>query len=581
MPAFRGRKAVFVSLRSWQRSDLHSFSHRFVQIFSPKTVGRARNGPKGIRTLQHFCLNRFHHLLAAVLLITAVLLCYSNSLPCAWHMDDYANIVKNPNVHPDRLSLDQLKSALYGRDASRKRIERPLAFLTFALNYYYSGENVFGYHLVNLIIHLSASLFLYSLILSLFKLPALAASSRRNAFFLALFVSLFWATHPIQVTAVTYIVQRMASLSALFTIASMTLYVRGRMASSRAASAGFFVFSFISFLLALFSKENAVLIPFSLLLIEFCFITSSARPFLLRCCLSVLPALACLVLIGSYYFDLSSLATAGYANRPFTMWERVLTQPRVLFFYLQQLGYPRSGIFALFHDIPVSTGPFQPPTTILSILGLVAGSISAVAFHRRWPLLSFGFLFFVVNHSVESTILPLEIVFEHRNYLPSLGFFIAVGAVTLSLYRYRATPSSIRKLVLFTLVFLLFAQGHTTWLRNQDFRTAISLWEDNVKKYPRISRPRMNLGKAYLVNGLYLEGYEQLLKALSSRGAARRDQKWEVHYNLAILFHAFGNREMCLYHLHRAQALKRGDRTSIRNAIRRIKQGERKALPVG
>jgi hypothetical protein len=118
---------------------------------------------------------------------------------------------------------------------------------------------------------------------------------------------------------------------------------------------------------------------------------------------------------------------AGYAVRDFTLVERLMTEARVLWFYLSQILLPSHGAFAIYLDgFSVSRSLFQPPSTLFSLVGW-ALVLVVVGFKHRWPMLSFGLLWFLVGHSLESTIVPLEIAHEHRNYLPALGPLLAAG----------------------------------------------------------------------------------------------------------------------------------------------------------
>jgi hypothetical protein len=165
-------------------------------------------------------------------LLIVILITYGNSFHCEWHYDDFINIVDNPNVHLRDLTWQNVQKAFYGLSRPRPQIERPLSYLSFALNYYIGGVNVFGYHVVNVVIHYITSVFLFLFIFSTLKLPLLAKQYRSSAYAIALLAVFFWTLHPIQVTAVTYIVQRMASMAAMFYIMAMYFYLKGRTATT-------------------------------------------------------------------------------------------------------------------------------------------------------------------------------------------------------------------------------------------------------------------------------------------------------------------------------------------------------------
>ena len=166
------------------------------------------------------------HVFPLLLILTLIWIIYANSFKGAWILDDDPNIVSNSNVHMKTLDWKEIKKAASG--TKNGRIDRPLAFLSFGLNYYFNGLNPWGYHLVNLTIHSFSAIFLYLFICQTLNLPILKVSHTCHAASIALLSTALWATHPIHVTSVTYIVQRMASMAAMFYIISMYCYLKGR-----------------------------------------------------------------------------------------------------------------------------------------------------------------------------------------------------------------------------------------------------------------------------------------------------------------------------------------------------------------
>jgi len=147
-------------------------------------------------------------------LFIILLAIYSNSFYGEWHFDDYANIVDNPHIQMKSFSWPEIKHCIYGLE--QKRPSRPLSYLSFASNYYFHGKDVFGYHVVNFIIHFFASVFLFLFIYNTLKLPRLKSQYESIAYPIASIATFFWAVHPVWVTSVTYVVQRMASMAGLF-----------------------------------------------------------------------------------------------------------------------------------------------------------------------------------------------------------------------------------------------------------------------------------------------------------------------------------------------------------------------------
>ncbi len=224
----------------------------------------------------------------------------------------------------------------------------------------------------------------------------------------------------------TYIVQRVASLGGMFYLLSMVLYIKGRLSSGKIRYV-YFVSTVLTYLLGVFSKENVALLPLFIALYEFYFFQnldlSPKGKRVLFFLVGVLVALGAfgLILWGKRYLN---LIIQGYEYRTFTMGERVLTQFRVVLYYLTLLIYPHPSRLNLDYDFPISKTIFDPPSTILSILviaGLMGYSIWKA---KRRPVLSFFILWYFGNLVIESSIFPLEMVFEHRLYLPSIGPFV-------------------------------------------------------------------------------------------------------------------------------------------------------------
>ena len=168
--------------------------------------------------------------LAISLMAVLTLMAYANTFHVPFHFDDDPNIVFNASTHLKTFSLRRVTQLI---QANYKESLRVFAYFTFALNYYFGGLQVFGYHLINLLIHLSCGLLLYWFLLLTFNLPSLKERYGTKAFSIALFSSLLFLCHPIQTQSVTYIVQRMASMAGMFYLLAMVLYVKGRLSSGR------------------------------------------------------------------------------------------------------------------------------------------------------------------------------------------------------------------------------------------------------------------------------------------------------------------------------------------------------------
>ncbi len=363
------------------------------------------------------------HLIAVALITGVALVAYSNTFYVPFQFDDRPNIVQNPNVQIKVFAWDRLKQLV--KNTYKEHI-RVFSLFTLALNYYFGGFNVFGYHLVNFIIHVATGIFLYWFLILTFDLSSLKEKYGSISYKVALFSSLIFISHPIQTQSVTYIVQRMSSMAGMFYLLSMVLYIKGRLSSGRAR---FFYFGgmVLSYLLGVFSKENVAILPLFIAVYEFYFFQNLDLSPKGKKVLFVL--LGALVILGAFGFIVwgqryINVTVEGYQYRTFTMWERVLTQFRVVLYYLTLLVYPRPSRLNLDYDFPISKTVLDPPTTLISIL-IIAGLLGySLWTAKKRPVLSFCILWYFGNLVIESSIFPLEMVFEHRLYLPAVGPFI-------------------------------------------------------------------------------------------------------------------------------------------------------------
>ena len=382
---------------------------------------------------------------AFVLLGTAVL--YWPGLGGGFLLDDYPNIVFNEAIRFDAWAWDGLLEALLAGTAGPTG--RPVSMLTFALNYRLAGLDPFWLKLTNLIIHLANGALVFQLSERLLRLARFGAGSEAGHVLsgdlrlAVLTVAAAWTLHPIQLTTVLYTVQRMTGLAAFFCLAGLCLYVQGRRLQAAGGSGGGKAIAaafLVCWPLAALSKENGALLPLWLLAVEAAFFRFQGGP---RRALLALHAATALVpvALGAY---LTAIAFeplfAGYQGRDFTLSERLYTQCRVLWRYLFSILLPDNRRLSLYHDdVSVSTGPLDPPSTLPALLGVCALPAAALMLYRPAPVASFGIAFFLIGHLVESTVLPLEIMYEHRNYLPSYGILLALF-YALSRAAFRAGP---------------------------------------------------------------------------------------------------------------------------------------------
>jgi tetratricopeptide (TPR) repeat protein len=480
---------------------------------------------------------------AGIVLFLFLVIIYANSVHGAWQFDDTPNIVENRNIFLKTLDWPDLKKTFH---APEGKISRPLSYLSFALNYYVGGLDIVGYHIVNLIIHYLASVFLFLFLYNTLKLPTVRERYGPSAYGIALLATVFWASSPVQTTAVTYIVQRMASMAGLFYITALYLYLKGRTADRPWERGLFWVLCALSALLSFAAKENAAILPVSIWLYDLILIQGVTRESIKKNVKVLIPVLLAVLAIGLLYTDLSTLLD-GYRNRPFTLTERLLTEPRVIVWYITLLLYPISSRLTLIHDIALSQSLLTPWDTLPAIALIIACITLAAYIVRKRPLISFSILFFFVNHFIEGSFIPLELIYEHRNYIPSMFFFVPVGICLAWALDYFSYRKAIQFTAAGVIAVLLWAQGHTVVIRNAIFQSPLLLWSDNVEKTPTLSRPYNNLGAAYWDLGRYEEAYEAYSMALEIDRQTNLLNRGVNLYNLGVYhLHAKGESDRAL-----------------------------------
>ena len=432
-------------------------------------------------------------------------LIYSNTFNSSWHFDDFGNIFQNPKLHISDLSpaslLNSMKASINGGYYNGKSFYRPVTMLSFAINWYFGKSDVWGYHFVNTVIHVISALFLYLATFHLFKTKNLKKRYSDKAYSIALFSTIIWVIHPIQSQGVTYIVQRMASMAAMFYIISIYCYLKARLATSTRERLLFYFLLLLNGLLAVGCKENAALLPLAIFLMEVIFFHKLEQiSFQRKMFFALGGVFGILFIIGAaFVFYKNPFGfLGGYANRPFTLWERLLTESRIVILYFKQIFYPVASNYSIVHDIKISTNLFSPWTTFPSVIAIASLLSIGVANIKKRPLVSFAILFYFVNHIVESTILPLELIFEHRNYLPSMFLFLPV-AVGLNnvLNFYREKNQLIFSLIAIGTSVFLFLTGFATYTRNFDWQSEETLWKAAIQTAPGNPRGYQNLASLY------------------------------------------------------------------------------------
>jgi tetratricopeptide (TPR) repeat protein len=513
---------------------------------------------------------------SSIFLLTAFLICliYSNTLNSSWHFDDEPNILNNTKIHLSSLAFEQINNALRARPTApdSENFYRPLPCLTLALNWYFGQDNVLGYHVVNFIIHILTAWFLF---LTLHLLLHIHYKKQYPPQFFttggALLAALFWALAPIQTQAVTYIVQRMASMATMFSIIAIYAYLRGRAASSK-KNILWYLLCILSFFAALGSKENAILLLPSLALLELSFFRRDIKR---RQVVSLIIAATILLVVAVFFvhYLLGRIPfnfLDGYNTRSFTFSERILTQPRILLMYLSQIFLPVADRLSIEHDINLSVSLLSPWSTfpaIILIFFLIGGSFFYL---KKYPIICFPVLFFFLNHAVESTILPLELIFEHRNYLPSLFLFLPLGTLVAHIL-YSNPPQPLFRRISVTLCTVLFliVSGHATYTRNLAWATEETLWTDAIRKAPNSSRAAHSLGKWYRQLGQYQKSYHYFQLALQNADkAAEPEMTKKIALNgMASVAFILGSHNKSLQLFAQCLKVDKNDEACLRNKI--------------
>lgn len=207
----------------------------------------------------------------------------------------------------------------------------------------------------------------------------------------------------------------------------------------------------------------------------------------------------------------------GYAGRHFTMGERLLTEPRVIMRYIYAIVLPRADSLSLEHDVKLSKSLLNPPTTLLSFVILCVLLVFSLAARRKYPVATFGLLWFFLTLVIESTIVPLELIFDHRMYLPSVGLIMAIVEAThwaTSKFSAKYFRTERKKLAWASLAIACSVLSLITFTRNEDWRDIVTINLDAVRKAPNNPRAHANYSVALVRAGRHEEAIAEARKAI-------------------------------------------------------------------
>jgi len=437
--------------------------------------------------------------LTAILLSTAAV--YFRGLFGAFTFDDFPNIVDNVELHVSTLAWRDWWAAMFSSPSSD--LQRPLAMLTFAINYFLTGLDPLPIRATNLAVHLLNVVLAYALARRVFRLGTRSANAPPTAARVegaALALAALWALAPINLTPVLLAVQRMESLAQVFVFAGLCLYMDGREAQldGRGGWGKILVGIGACTVLGILAKETAAMIPLYAFIAEclfFGFATRGREPD------RRIQALFALVLLLPFVAGLAwllphVLSPGAYSGRSFTLGERLLTESRILWDYVCWTLMPRLGTLSLYHDdYAVSHGLLAPATTWVAIAGLLASFIAAIVVRRKAPLLALGVLWFFAAHVLTATVIPLELVYEHRNYFASFALLLII------VYALVLTQAARRLALAGTLAVAALGifYGFTTFLRASEWGNPVRFALSEVAKHPLSPRATYDEGRTYVI----------------------------------------------------------------------------------
>ena len=441
------------------------------------------------------------HALSVVILVLLGILIYSNSLHVLFQFDDKAFIENNLTIR----NIDDI-AGIWNYLAYPNRF---IAFYTFALNYQFSGLDVTSYHAVNLGIHIGNAILVYWLSLLLLQAARVSELIIRKTHLISLFAALLFLTHPIQTQAVTYLSQRFASLATLFYLASVCCYLKGRINSNN--NWGYFVASICFAVLGMFTKQITFTLPFIILLMEVMFFQKTEpvhrglRKFWMMFSFLILVIPVCF-LLGTGKMPFQVIDSHSHLGDKISWFTYGLTQLRVIAHYIRLMFVPFGQ--NLDYDFPLSQSLFEPVTTLLSAAFLISILVIGFRLRARHSIAAFGIFWFFITHLVESSIIPIRhVIFEHRVYLPSVGFcLIASYSIVVLAKNWK---SAIAVGLIIVTLFSIF-----TFQRNRVWANEFTLWEDVLKKSPQKTRPHIYLGLAYLEQNDIERAYDHLNRAV-------------------------------------------------------------------
>ena len=463
-----------------------------------------------------FQFSKHKNILPFIIFVIIGFSLYSNVLHGEFISDDAITIVDNPAVK----NIKDLGSIWQSFNT------RFLVGLTFALNYHFGQLNTFGYHIVNIIIHLINTVLVWLFVGYTLKTPKIKEkfSPTQNQS-IAFFAALVFLCHPVQTQGVAYITQRAVSMATMFYLATLVLYIKGRLQNNPR----YLICAFLTMLLGLCTKEMTITIPITLILYEYFFIDEKifkwqrVKYFIPFFVILILPLIILLQDRTGSILELKNQIAFRAIK-----WNYFFTEINVLRTYLRMFFVPVNLNFD--YDYPMAHG-FWEVSTVLSAILLISIFGLALYLFVRNRLLSFAIIWFFVATSVEVAVVSFvnrAVIYDHWLYLPMVGFAIFLSVILHELF---TNEFSLRM----TMIIIIVVFSIMTYQRNFVWQTRIGFWQDNIRKSPNKSGPYWALGKAYQAEGqddLAITAYEKALmikpnieQVLNNLGSIYMDQR--------------------------------------------------------
>lgn len=441
-----------------------------------------------------------------LMILSLAIFLYIPGLTGDFLFDDYPNLV---GLEAYTYHYDFAEAKKFVESGFSGPTGRPIALASFLSQASAWPNDPYPFKLINLLIHLICGLLLYWVIYLLLK--SYQYNQHKSAW-IALIATAMWLLHPYLVSTVLYVIQRMAQLSLLFSLIAIVGYLKGRSYLLINQTKSYIIMSVslvIGTTLATYSKENGALTPLLILVIEFLHPKGVVKPHVCwRMSFLWLPSIA----IGILLLKELNFADSLWPNRNFNQKERLLTEARVLVDYLGNLYIPQFEKHGLYQDgILVSKSLFKPITTLLSIVTLLNLLIAAFFYRNKYPLFALAIVFFFASHVMESTLIGLEIYFEHRNYVGAIFLFLPIAALIYDVYenKNRKLAVSIGILLLSFLSFMTYER--TKLWGNKEKLTLY--WAHNSPESPRAQYAIAN----YLIEHHQLDRAENFLESAVER----------------------------------------------------------------